>query len=295
MGLLWHVRVFTGLGAIFSALSELWFYPVSDVAGLIELVIVYAIAAHTAVLLVRRFGGGGPMGLFLAAVLLGFVVEGVPVFELFTALPFTLVWTSMAWHGLVSGLIGVWLYRAAAARGNWAFAFMNALFGASLGLWGAYFWGSDSEGLRYAEQLPWAWGLFALGHLVLPKATPPERFLSPILWAMVALVVFGFLAGTIVAVGFLALVLPLACAVTLIAVRGARSDADLWQRIPFRNAWAMPLMPIFAVLAFDLSHEAAWISELNAYAILVLGPLSVALLILCLFRAIKKGHPAGAL
>lgn len=295
MVLLWHLRVFLGLGAIFSALSELWFYPVADVAGLMELVVFYAIVAHAAVLLVVRFGGGGALGFFLAAVLLGFVIEGVPVFELFTALPFTLLWTSIAWHGLVSGLIGVWLYRAAAARGIWAFAGMNALFGAALGLWGAYFWGAEPEGLRYAEQLPWAWGLFVLGHLVLPRAAPPEQFIMPVLCLLLALIGFGFFVVTVPAVGFLAMVLPVVCAVTLFAARGAQSAEALWRPLPLGRSWAMIGMPVCAVPVYDLADGAAWLEELNAFAILILGPASVALCLLCLWRAVKKGHPVGAL
>ncbi|MCK0149926.1 hypothetical protein MWU54_07830 [Marivita sp. S6314] len=298
MALIWHLRVFVGLGAIFAALSELWFYPIADLQGLPVLVVFYAIAAHAAFLSVARLGGGGALGAYLAAVLLGFAIEGIPVFELYSALPFTLIWTSMAWHGVVSGLIGLWLYRYFWARGVPSFVVMNLCLGAFLGLWGAYFWGSDQDGPRFFDQVPFAFALFAGGHLILANAQLPKPTGDLIMWGMVGIVVVGFGAGALWVMFPMSLVLPLACAITVIAVLGARSAQSMWARVPWRRSWVMLLMPGAAAAVFAASSGAVWVTELNAYVILIFGPVSVGLLLWCLGRALSarlstSGQPPG--
>ncbi|SHG73801.1 hypothetical protein [Marivita hallyeonensis] len=293
MNLLWHVRSFIGLGAVFAALSELWFYPVADVAQLAVMVGFYAIAAHLSVLTVAVLGGGGALAWYLAAVLVGVLVEGIPVFELFSALPFSLLWTSIAWHGLVSGLIGVRLYRWALARGAVAFVAMNIVFGAALGIWGAYFWTAEPVGMRYAEQLPWAWGLFFAGHVILPEGRVPRRMAWPVLWMLAGLVAFGFVAGTVVAVGLLAVLLPLLCALTLLAVRGVQSEAPLWPEFRVTQAWAAGLMPLSAFALYTLCANQPWVGEVNWIALVMLAPVSLGLLVLCGGRAVTRGQSGG--
>lgn len=287
MWIVWHVRAFLGLGAIFSAMSEFWFYPVTAQSGIWLLVLFYAVAAHSAVLWVARLRGGGWPGTFLMAVLLGFVIEGVPVFELYGAVPFSLVWTSMAWHGLVSGLAGIWLYRWAAARGRGAFVAVNVFFGSALGVWGAYYWASEPPGTDYAAQVPIAFGLFLGGHLILPVGQVPTRFRRVTLAVVTGLVVLGIVAGPVMTVGAATAILVGAIALSLFAVRGVQSDAPIWPVLPFGRLWISAVFPLCAVAAFRLFEGAFWLDEVNALVILLLGPLSVGLFTWCVVRAIK--------
>jgi hypothetical protein len=84
-------------------------------------------------------GCGGARGLFLAAAILGWLVEGVIVGTMYDVFPFQLVWTPLAWHGLITG-VGVLGLTLASVRwriGNQVAAMVGlGLFGA---LW-ATFW-----------------------------------------------------------------------------------------------------------------------------------------------------------
>ena len=291
----WHLRVFLGMGLVFAALSELWFYPISGIVGLFELTLYYAVAAHVGLLVMMRLGAGGWLGFYLAAAFLGFVIEAVPVFEFFSAMPMTIVWTSMAWHGLVSGVLGIWMFRAAAARGLWWFVGYAALFGGFLGLWAGYYWSVEPEGLRFGEQLPWAFGMFALGHVLIPAARSWQGADRWVMWIGGAVIAFFFAVAGLWMFFPLSLALPVMVGLTFFAGRGVVSNAPLWADIPVSRFWVLLIVPVFAVAVYDLSEGTAWISELNALVFLIAGPVSVGLLAWCLWRAIKKGRPTSAL
>ncbi|WP_240913615.1 hypothetical protein [Thermococcus sp. JdF3] len=69
----------------------------------------------------------------------GWLVEGVVVQTVYTDFPFQLIWTPLAWHALISVLIG--LYFAGEALSDWSVKKVSMLFvfiGAFWGFWASY-------------------------------------------------------------------------------------------------------------------------------------------------------------
>ncbi len=292
-GLVWHLRAFLGFGAVFTALSELLFYPVTFSPDSWQLLLVYALSGLFGVLAVARVGGRGLMGFFLAACIMGLLAEGLPVLELYAALPVSLVWTSLAWHGVVSGLLGLWVYRASAARGAWAFAGVNLGLGAGLGLWGAYFWGQSGDA-GYLAQMPAAVAVFAAGQILLPGGVVPGPGRAAALWITGGVLALGYALYPLLAAFPMSLILPPALGLCIYAARGCREGdgAELWPALPWQHLPIMPVLPLSAWGAYALGQGSPLVAEMNAWVVLVAGPLSVALLGWATFRALRSRDAA---
>lgn len=142
-----RVLVYLVTGYIFFLYSERMFWarwrPAEDGAeSFIITWITYSIAAACCVVLIRdyRVHATGPM--FLVGAVLGWLVEGVFTMTFFGAdgipFPFTIAWTGLSWHALISVVIGwLWLHRAmqhSVART----AKLSAGLGAAWGVWSIY-------------------------------------------------------------------------------------------------------------------------------------------------------------
>lgn len=282
--LIWYVRCLAGLGAIYVALSEVLFYPISADVSVGLLTLVYAIAAVFGVVLVAARGGGGWIGFFVAALVLGFVAEGVPVAALYLALPFSLLWTSMAWHAVISGLIGVWLYRAMA--GNLLrFGLFNLGLGMGLGLWGAYFWGATPELVDYTGQALIGMALFIGGHAVLPVGIVPAQGQRVILGLTGAVLLAGWVLQGVVVMNPTVLVLPVMVALCWFA--GKAGEGPLWPALPLGRFWPALFCPAAALATYHLTLGTALVAEMNAYVILTAGPASIALSFWACWRAVR--------
>lgn len=91
-----------------------WTAPPNDV-GLRDLLttwIAYSLAVAVAIGAVIWSGLGGWRALFLGGALLGWLAEGVIVGTTYEAFPFQLVWTPLAWHAAITGLLIGGLCRA---------------------------------------------------------------------------------------------------------------------------------------------------------------------------------------
>ncbi len=142
-----HQRITTaafvaGTGLVTWALSERAFWgrlrPDDGVLDSAFTLAVYVAVAYLALLLVRRFDVREPRRLVLVGAALGWLLEGGIVATLYEALPLSIAWTGLAWHALISVVLG-WhvLPRALAAGGRRAATATLAL-GVALGLWSAF-------------------------------------------------------------------------------------------------------------------------------------------------------------
>jgi len=95
------------LAVIMVIWSEVWFYPVTLRLDSWMIFLFYGLATIFPAFLLARFPNTGWPGVIVAAGLMGIAIEGVPVPVVYEAMPFTIVWTSLAWHGLVSFGVGV--------------------------------------------------------------------------------------------------------------------------------------------------------------------------------------------
>ncbi|NBE06272.1 hypothetical protein [Paragemmobacter ruber] len=138
--------------AVWAGENLFWTTPAPDL-GLRDLVftwVAYGVAAGAALSAVIWSGLRGWRAAYLGGALLGFAVEGAFVGTMYDAFPAQLVWTPLAWHALISGLVvlggGMALARGGIGRQVVGMAGLG-LFGA---VWGLY-WpleGKETAGLR---------------------------------------------------------------------------------------------------------------------------------------------------
>lgn len=179
--------------------SELMFWitppPGNDAAGLVLAWGLYSLAAAAALSALVWSGLGGWRAAFLGGATLGICVEGAAVATMYDAFPVQLVWTPLAWHGLLSGLavVGGGL---ALARGPVA---LQLAAGVALGVFGAVwglYWPLEREapaGLPLMLAYLGATGAGAVAALAALSRLPPLRrgwwlWIAPagfaVLWAL---------------------------------------------------------------------------------------------------------------
>ncbi|MBA4352700.1 MAG: hypothetical protein C0427_15820 [Rhodobacter sp.] len=93
--------------AVWAGENLFWTTPAPDLR-LVDLVFTlaaYSVAAGAALSAVIWSGLGGWRAAFLGGALLGFQIEGAVVGTMYDAFPAQLVWTPLAWHALISGLV----------------------------------------------------------------------------------------------------------------------------------------------------------------------------------------------
>ncbi len=288
---LWYLRATVGLGAIFTALSELLFYPVSSDVDLGTLALFYGIGAVFAVAVVARRSSAGWLGFYIVATIVGYAAEGVVVPEIYTAMPFTIVWTSLAWHALISGLIGVWLVRSLSHARAVVFAVFCLGFGLYLGLWGGYFWGAEEASIPYVEQAPWGFALFFAGHLILPGGSPPRPASGAVIALSGALMLVGFVLLTLAQPMPGMVLLPPLIGLSILAAKG--QGGPLWPSLRWSRIWIAALIPIAALLVQTLVQGTSGVAEMNLWTILIAGPASVGLLLYAFVQALKNGRKAS--
>lgn len=287
-----------GFGALFATSSELWFYQVEVGFGFGVTLLAYGLAGYLCWLYLIRYRVPNSVK-FLIAALFGFLIEGVPVSVLYAQLPFSLVWTSLAWHALLTIGVGFYLYRREMIGESLCRAgALNVAIGGGLGLWNGYMWTAvESTGgevtFAFAETGPFAaqfllgWGLFVVGHLTFERVVQPGRDVSDIEFGTVAgLVTVAWLLGQFLLMFPLSLVLPvLVGLVTLVLDWAADQENDRWAHrklcvpIPPRRYALSGLIPLVAVGVFHAINTYQVGIEANVWLILTAGPLSVYFLI----------------
>lgn len=114
-----------------------WGYPQPDltVEAWVVTYIAYTLCCATALSLVILTGIRGLHALFLGGAMLGFLIEGVVVGQMYIVFPFQLVWTPLAWHALITGVCVLGLCRAGPTWPVWR----HILGLIALGAGGAFF------------------------------------------------------------------------------------------------------------------------------------------------------------
>lgn len=113
-------------GYIFFFFSELVFWsfwrPINTLGGDVATWLTYALAAYVFLILVQHFRVKNIWGVFLAGAAFGWVIEGIIVMTFFgedgIPFPITISWTGLAWHALLSVLVGWYLVRIFMQKGG---------------------------------------------------------------------------------------------------------------------------------------------------------------------------------
>jgi len=280
-----RLLIVVATGALFSAFSEFWFYQVGSDATDIALVLAYGLLGYHFMLTLHYFQVRGFAGFFVAAALFGFTVEGIPVPVLYEALPFSIAWTSLAWHALLTVSIGLFLYRKVmTGTSHSKIILLNLAIGISLGAWNGYIWNAgenpDTLAIFYDWISPWTfapqflfgYALFIGGHWAMNHLRWSDLQMSR--------VEYFTLSGVLLLLFALAQLLPLFplslifVLLVLISVgslaNGQRAPQTDWlsqcfsRQITARGYLYSLLIPATAIPVYWAIFDAQLITEINA-------------------------------
>src|SRR5215831_10838705 len=121
--LLRRLALAVSTGCIFICFSELgfWARPTEGTTwpGALLLLLPYSFAAYIFLTAVSTFHVRSTAAIFLAATLFGWVVEGVIVQTAYGNLPLSLSFTGLAWHALLTVMVGWWSMQRALDTSVW--------------------------------------------------------------------------------------------------------------------------------------------------------------------------------
>lgn len=302
LGVVRRAIVITGLGAILVSVSEYWFYKVEDEVDSTLILLAYGLLGYLVWAVVQQFHVHSLAGATIASALFGFLIEGVPVPVVYSNPPFSILWTSLAWHAVITIGLGWVLFRYVMVHGRvWQAAALNAGLGILLGVWNAFMWNAQETAGgdelvfvwqpidAFAMQFLFGYGLFLGGHVMLDRLYPAALSIFRLerlgLWSLAGAISVLVAYGS----GLLALfvVLPVLVALCLLVLRkeaqsGSKRtviDRLYEKRVPlwrFGLSLLIPMgaLPIYAALV--ISETAV---EANVFLILTAGPVAIVALI----------------
>ena len=263
-----RLLLFVGGGIVTLAWCEFAFYRGEQGVFLPAMVLVYGFGCYLFFVVLVRTSAPYRHGLFLAAGLFGFVIEGVVVPVLYDTLPFSIVWTSLAWHGLISVLFCLVVFRRWMRAWRWpARLALCAGLGMAQGLWACYTWLNTDAGVfpadvaliaPYTGQAVLGFGLFAAGHLVLDRVGA-ERIgvIGRDLWPVVGAIGGVWLLGQFWPRFPASLLLPALGVLTLLALRrlAPGAAADILAPVPLGHCAVVPALPMCSIAAFAWGQQ----------------------------------------
>jgi hypothetical protein len=124
--------------------------------------LAYSVVTGLSLRLARAHPAPGVASLVVVGAAYGWLVEGGIAGTTFEQLPFSLVWTGVAWHALLTVVVGWWAYPALLRRGGRRAWLASAGLGAAWGIWAAGWWTTPpDDGQVQAVPEPLAFLLFA--------------------------------------------------------------------------------------------------------------------------------------
>lgn len=239
--------------------------------------LAYSLVVAVVLRVVRRFPLRGAAQVVLVGALYGWLVEGLVAATVYGPLPVSLVWTGVAWHGLLTVGVGWILLPRAVRRGGARAVAWCALVGAVWGLWSAGWWASppdEGQVLARPELASYA-GFVAIvtvaaaaGYAVMSSCAPraDER---PARWSLVAVLLVlavWWVLMVVVAIPWAPVVLALLVAVVWASLRRLESRAAVeppggdgpaevlgWTPgIPWRSMAPLVALPVTALATYAL-------------------------------------------
>ena len=266
-----------GMMAFWGSEVFFWSVPHADFSVLDQAatLLAYVLCASLALGVVVRAGMQGLGAAFLGGVIMGFLVEGALVGTIYDGFPLQLVWTPIAWHGVISGGVVVGLGRV---PGLWR----RVLVWLGLGVFGslmALYWPSEMAMPGRLSVFGYLVGLglmVPVGHWILDRLGAVAA--AP-LWALAVpglVVAAAWLAQTMMTLNPLRLILPVVLAGLIwLAFRlGNRGAVHLGPAVPVWQHGVFLLAPVVVATVapwgwarFGVGVETNWLLALLTSAV----------------------------
>lgn len=215
----------------------------------------YCVASGFLVGLMGLFGSDGVAKVMILGALTGFAIEGTVVDAVYEAVPFSYLWTSVAWHGPITVALGVFaLPRLLSLTSLSRVALWAMLIGASWGLWMTWTWGIEETArltlMEFSIFVLQTVVIMAVGYALLFAAGWPRLVLPRglCLVLMLPAIALFILQGSGVPLFGAGLALIMAALIFLLRWMGP----DTAKAIPLRpqNLFFLVLMPVSAIAAY---------------------------------------------
>ena len=251
-----------GMISLWGSENFFWSLPHADLTPVdfLMTLMAYSVAGASVLAFIGASGMGGVKAAFLGGAVLGYLVEGAVVGTIYESFPFQMVWTPLAWHGLVTGGTIFGLGRMAGVWGPGRMALVWLGLGLFGGIWGLY-WpleGYAVPGLLAQGVYLLGLGLLVpLGHLVLdrigvvPRPWWPVRLIAPLLMGLV------WAAQAVAALNLLALILPVVLAGLFWVARRLGGQTPVSFGPPVRRVWHHFVFLLAPIAALAVS-QAGW-------------------------------------
>lgn len=297
---------FVNEGIVADLITAIQTQPANLLWTPLELLLFYGLPAYIFLTAISLFRGRTIWAIFLAGALYGWIVEGVLVWQMYEALPFTISWTPLGWHVIIDVLLGWYLVRRLLLKDRYGVTAVLAIaLGAFWGLWATWYW-QDGRLIPPAEFALFA--LFTGGLWVLANGLPtpfigqpfqPSKIEIGLLLAATA----GLFALNILPLLPIALlVLPPLFIVTLFALKRNRKTEERADVIvalagqPRRGQVALlGLMPLVAVVVYTAVYQSPLrlpLTDLVAIPLMFAGFVLFLISFIQIFRR-KQAQPAN--
>jgi hypothetical protein len=300
------------VGYILLFYSERMFWsvwrPEDGPASLLATLIVYAIAADISLAAIRWFRVRAASAMFLVGAAFGWLIEGVFAMTLFGAggvvFPITIAWTGLAWHALISVMLGLYALPLALLHSLHRSLLVSASLGIFWGVWSVW-WERQAAPVDWQRFLAHALiatlvliPAYRAMHVLRVGRLGPSRTETALL-AIPALSWFALV--TVPVQGVLALiVLPVLFGAIFVALRRNRQAeirpdflAMIDERIPWTRSACLLVMPVLATLVHEAARNSADPPATNVLVLVVTAPLGAIAFIVSLWRCLRWHRPAS--
>ncbi|MEM8532465.1 MAG: hypothetical protein AAGF95_16600 [Chloroflexota bacterium] len=259
--------------------------PLLAILGLLEFALWYSIPAYIFLIAVGHFKANTIWALILAGSLYGFAVEGVIVWQMYEALPFSISWTPIGWHVLIDVLLGWYLVSSILSRNSyWQTAALATGLGLFWGFWATWYWiaRQPMTPTEFALLACTTGSLWIIAQLVLNRLLP-IRF-TPTkseMWGIGLLTLFIFIVQIVFIVPIGLFVLPPLVVITLFGLHRSKRNEQDQRVIPglqggatIPNQLLLVLTPLIAAATYSVYYHLnppSIITELLPFCLMLAG------------------------
>lgn len=291
--------VLFSFAAIIVSFSEYWFYEVTSDVNSLGIVLFYGILCYFTLILSQKYNVSNWNSFFILAFILGLIIEGTIVYYLYTGLPFTILWTSLAWHALLSVGVGWYVYHKIMSKGSLSLVILlNIIIGICLGLWNSYSFNASETDISgevlftniissnvFAEQFMFGFILFILGHFIFERVYSNNfKFKSYDFWIFLIIILVISSINLVLFFPF-TLILPILIYLCILSFNKNFNitnkefiQEENKTKITLVRYGFSILLPLSAIITYDLMISNQIFIEMNAILIVIAGPISLFLL-----------------